>query len=891
VTSAVPTDDEPTASDAVQHTASSVLRTLVLCDLVDSTALIERMGDQRAAELFRKHDRLARSLLQKHGGREIDKTDGFLLMFERPIQAVAFALAYQHDIAALNATESTTLATRFGIHVGDVVVWDNAVEDIKRGAKPVEVEGLVKPIAARLMQLALPGQILLSGTAYDIAHRAQGELGELLAKVSWRTHGRYRFKGVPDLVPVFEVGEQGIAPLKPPPWSGKAHREMPIWRRPMGIGFELGVLALLIALPIFYLTRPSPAIAFANRDWVVVGDLKNLTSQANFDESVQTGFRISLEQSRYVNVLSDLKVRETVKLMQRDPLSTKVDRSIGAEIAMRDGARALILPTVAEVGGRVRVTAEVVDPRTQTTVWSESVDGAGAESVLPSIDKVNQQLRERLGEALATVGDNSRPLEKVATKNLDALRMYSLALGQIAKGKFADAVTFLDEALKLDPEFAAVHIRIAQVRSGEGRNADARKEIDLALARPDRLTNRDQLLAESMRASIQSPRASLEKSKILADAYPDYSAGAGAYAYFAWQLGNRYDDDVFAKARVSAAAQNPNRGPAVHLLGILNLGAEHYSAALENFKDAEAGGIPFKPYHVATLAAQGDYDGAEKLLPPIQTRLDANIAVGTLNELLRIAIPLARGDQAASAAALDRARSLGTDNHAFGNLLNDVDLSVFQFDSADAAKRIATAMVEARQAFKPDDAVKARVAGGRMLMLAYLEAHAGGAEQAGAAVNDLASHMTLTDSPLLSSLQAVVKAEMEVVKGDPATARAVLQPFLDGSELCIVHVVLLDAYAREGDDAHVLEQAQWIGTHRGRAYAEYNLDKLLLPFNVLQSNRAWLSAAEASQKLGDLEGSRRFLSRFRKDWREDGQPRAILARVKALQDRLAPPSP
>ena len=321
------------------NTATAVLRTLVLCDLVDSTALVERLGDQRAAELFRKHDRLARALLQQHGGQEIDKTDGFLLLYERPIQAVAFALVYQHDLAALSAGEKTVLSARIGIHIGDVVIWENIADDIKRGAKQTEVEGLVKPVTARLMNLALPGQILLSGAAYDIAHRAQGELGERLADVRWRAHGRYRFKGVPDMVPVFEVGEEGLAPLKPPPWTSKAHRETPIWRRPALLGFELLIVALLIATPIFYLTRPVPAIAFANRDWVVVGDLKNLTGHKVFDDSLQTAFRVGLEQSRYINVVPALQVHDALKRMERDP-ATKVDRGVGAEIALREGARA-----------------------------------------------------------------------------------------------------------------------------------------------------------------------------------------------------------------------------------------------------------------------------------------------------------------------------------------------------------------------------------------------------------------------------------------------------------------------------------------------------------------------------------------------------------------------
>ncbi|SFN72515.1 hypothetical protein, partial [Dokdonella immobilis] len=51
----------------LENPASSLLRTLVLSDLVDSTGLVERLGDREAAELIRKHDRLARTLADRHG--------------------------------------------------------------------------------------------------------------------------------------------------------------------------------------------------------------------------------------------------------------------------------------------------------------------------------------------------------------------------------------------------------------------------------------------------------------------------------------------------------------------------------------------------------------------------------------------------------------------------------------------------------------------------------------------------------------------------------------------------------------------------------------------------------------------------------------------------------
>src|SRR5690349_19566528 len=120
--STVPSPESPVAPAS---SANALLRTLVLCDLADSTALVERLGDQRAAAVMRRHDRLARDLVHQHGGQEIDKTDGFLVMFERPIHGVAFALEYQRELRRLGVDEELPLRARVGIHVGDVMVWEN----------------------------------------------------------------------------------------------------------------------------------------------------------------------------------------------------------------------------------------------------------------------------------------------------------------------------------------------------------------------------------------------------------------------------------------------------------------------------------------------------------------------------------------------------------------------------------------------------------------------------------------------------------------------------------------------------------------------------------------------------------------------------------------------
>lgn len=213
-------------------TNGPVLKTLLISDLVESTRLVERLGDKRAALLFARHDRLARDLLARHAGLEIDKADGFLLLFERPLCAVRYALEYHQALGRLaadldelapDARLKETLSARVGIHLGEVILRHNPANDVARGAKPIEVEGLAKPIASRLMSLAEPRQTLLTRGACELARRAAVDMTAFESPVCWLCHGTYRIHGVDRPLRIYEVGTVGIAPLVPPEGSEKMH--------------------------------------------------------------------------------------------------------------------------------------------------------------------------------------------------------------------------------------------------------------------------------------------------------------------------------------------------------------------------------------------------------------------------------------------------------------------------------------------------------------------------------------------------------------------------------------------------------------------------------------------------------------------------------------------
>jgi len=198
------------------------IRTLLFTDVVESTRLVERVGDARAAELWSTHDRRSRALLAQHRGREIDRTDGFFLLFEEPLDAARYALGYHQTVADLG------LKARVGIHVGSITLRKNSLEDIGRGAKPVEVEGLAKPFASRIMALAGGGQTLLSAAARDA-------LADTIPDgAAIERHGHYRLKGIEEPIETLELGVRDSSPFSPPADTDKAYRVVrahgDIWR-------------------------------------------------------------------------------------------------------------------------------------------------------------------------------------------------------------------------------------------------------------------------------------------------------------------------------------------------------------------------------------------------------------------------------------------------------------------------------------------------------------------------------------------------------------------------------------------------------------------------------------------------------------------------------------
>ena len=397
------------------------IRALLLCDLIASTQLVERLGDAAAADLMARHDRVARDLLAAHSGREIDKSDGFLLLFERPVEAVRFALAYQAQLLELGAESKTALASRVGIHLGEVVLRENAAADIARGAKPLEVEGLAKAMAARVMSLAGQGRILMTRTAYDFARRgAVGHADETLLR--WAVHGPYRMAGVDDPVEVCEVAAAGAEALTPPPSSEKAQR-----------------LAQAVPSSTFSAPAAGPLLAVLAFD-----NLSNDPEMQFFSDGV------SEEIIQRVSRGSQLKV-----IGRTSSFQFRGDRKAEAANALH--CSHVLDGSIRRAASRVRVSAHLMEATSQTTLWSERFD-RGLEDIFAVQDEISENIARALDQAFA-----SAPAPTVEPA------VYDLYLRSRPKGYAPDELRTQVGVLELvttrAPQFAAAWGRLAYLRA------------------------------------------------------------------------------------------------------------------------------------------------------------------------------------------------------------------------------------------------------------------------------------------------------------------------------------------------------------------------------------------------------------------------------------------
>jgi eukaryotic-like serine/threonine-protein kinase len=189
------------------------------------------------------------------------------------------------------------------------------------------------------------------------------------------------------------------------------------------------------------------------KDTIVLADFANSTGDAVFDDALKTALTVSLQQSPFLNVLSDDKVADTLKQMTRPP-NSRVTPEVARELCQRAGSKVYIAGAIGSLGSKYVLELKAVNCQSGDSLGEQQVTADSKEKVLDALGGAASQLRGQLGESLASVQALDVPLRQATTSSLEALQQISLGW-KVARDQGAGAALPYDQhAIELDPNFA-----------------------------------------------------------------------------------------------------------------------------------------------------------------------------------------------------------------------------------------------------------------------------------------------------------------------------------------------------------------------------------------------------------------------------------------------------
>ena len=213
------------------------------------------------------------------------------------------------------------------------------------------------------------------------------------------------------------------------------------------------VVAALIAAGFYFHSRP--AAKLTEKDPIVLADFENRTGDAVFDGALKQALAVQLGQSPFLNLISDRKVEETLRLMGR-PTSEKITRDVAHELCVRTGSKAFLVGSISKLGDHYLVGVDAIGCNIGDTLANEQEEASTKDDVLKALGKSASNLRTKLGESLSTVQKFDVPVE-ATTSSLEALKAFSMGITTFRTKGNSEAIAFYKRAIELDPNFAVAY--------------------------------------------------------------------------------------------------------------------------------------------------------------------------------------------------------------------------------------------------------------------------------------------------------------------------------------------------------------------------------------------------------------------------------------------------
>lgn len=623
------------------------------------------------------------------------------------------------------------------------------------------------------------------------------------------------------------------------------------------------LMVAVLAVGSFFYFKSTRASALTEKDTIVLADFVNTTGDGVFDGTLKQGLAVQLEQSPFLNIFSDQRVRETLRFMNRSP-DERVTKEIAREICQRQSLKAFLAGSIANLGSHYVIAVEAVNAQTGDVIAREQVEAESKEQVLSALGRAATTLREKLGESLNSVQKYDVPIHQATTSSLDALKAYSVGFDTQLKGKYLDAIPFFKQATQTDPNFARAYAAMSSMYYNTRQYDLAAEAARKAYALRDRVGEYEKLYI----TQIYYDNATGELDKYIDNlelwkrTYPRDSAPHNNLAVKYNELGQF---DKAAEEAREAIRLNPNSASGHSLLASSAVGLNHFDEAKQIIHQALSQKLENLRMHqnlYRIAFAQGD-------------------AVGVKNEI----------DWAAGKPEQYAAQSWQGESSAFsGQLRKAKEFSSTSIEMAErrelkevAAQLAAGAAARDAQLHDcssvKDQTTKAlQLSHDRITLSLSAQALAicGDTGQTKSLVDELAKRFP-TDSLINQVRIPLIEAHVEMQRGNSSQAIQVLEKtrLYGRSILFPIAYVRGQAYLAEKKGTEAAAEFQQILDNRGWSALSY--------FYPL----AYVGIARAAVLQGDKAKARKAYEDFFALWKDADQDLPILIEAKKEYEKLS----
>jgi eukaryotic-like serine/threonine-protein kinase len=221
-------------------------------------------------------------------------------------------------------------------------------------------------------------------------------------------------------------------------------------------------------------TKPRRPLKLTDRDTIVIADFTNTTGDPVFDDTLRHGLAVQLQQSPFLSLVSEERIRKTLALMEQPP-DAPLTPEIAREVGVRTGSAAVLDGSIASLGRHWIVGLRARSCTTGEILADDQAQAARKEDVLGVLGQMARRFRRRVGESLASIEKHWTPLEEATTPSLEALKAYSLGWIAVISVGWVRGLPLYQRAIAIDPDFAMGHAQVGFGYSVMGESALARQ--------------------------------------------------------------------------------------------------------------------------------------------------------------------------------------------------------------------------------------------------------------------------------------------------------------------------------------------------------------------------------------------------------------------------------